>query len=126
MSHTLLFAILLLLAIPAVAQTPDAALPGSVTFIEADGTTLTVYSSASDTATPDSTVLISYRTADGKEHALRLRSGRLVLEGEADAMAMAMMKIFGEMMIAEMKRQGVPMPCPATNQLRGRRNKGGR
>jgi hypothetical protein len=111
MAYKLLFTVLMffVLAIPALAQTqPDIDhTPISATAIDADGSAWTVYSVAPGQITPNETVLVSFRSSDGKEHALRLRGGRLVLEGEADAMAKGMMKIFGEMLVAEMKRQGV-------------------
>jgi hypothetical protein len=124
MPYKLLFTALLffVLAAPALAQTPTEIdqTPISATAISEDGTAWTILSFAPGQTTPDNTVLISYRTADGKEHALRLRGGRLVLEGEADAMAKGMMKVFGEMLVSEMKRQGIKvvtehqMPCPNT------------
>lgn len=126
MPYKLLFTALMffVLAKPALAQTPTEIdrTPISATAISEDGTAWTILSYAPGQITPDDTVLISYRTADGKDHALRLRGGRLVLEGEADEMAKAMMKIFGEMIIGEMKRQGVKvvtvpeLPCPNTGQ----------
>jgi hypothetical protein len=124
MAYKLLFTVLMffVLAIPALAQTqPDIDhTPISATAIDADGSAWTVYSVAPGQITPNETVLVSFRSSDGKEHALRLRGGRLVLEGEADAMAKGMMKVFGEMLVSEMKRQGVKvvtehqMPCPNT------------
>lgn len=111
MSYKLLFTGLIFCAaaIQALAQTPSAIdqTPISATAIDADGAAWTVYSLGPGQTMPDETVLISFRSSDGKEHALRLRGGRLVLEGEADAMATGMMKIFGEMLVAEMKRQGL-------------------
>lgn len=122
MPYKLLFTALMffMLAGPVLAQTPpdiDRS-PISATAIDTDGTVWTLYSVAPGQITPDDTVLISFRTSDGKEHALRVRGGRLVFEGEADAMAKGMIKIFGDMIIAEMKRQGVKvvtepaLPCP--------------
>lgn len=126
MPYKLLFTVLMffVLAGPVLAQTPTEIdrTPISATAIGEDGTAWTILSFAPGQTTPDNTVLMSFRTADGKEHALRVRGGRLVLEGEADAMAKGMMKIFGEMIISELKRQGVQvvtvheLPCPDTVQ----------
>lgn len=123
MPYKLLFTVLMFCTLfsPAFAQTPlprdiDQT-PISAMAIGEDGTAWTVRSVAPGRTTPDNTVLVSFRSADGKEHALHLRGGRLVLEGEADKMAKGMVKMFGAMIIAEMQQQGVKLaaePVPAS------------